>query len=666
MRIKKGLARHWSRLAAGVAALAVSGAAFAASGADGRAYGLNVTADVLSVVGLTVPLADTGPQAAPPNFTANQSVVSANVDVGTVLNLTTGVISGNTSSNLAMNQVDASAGVANPNLSALSLPIIGTGLLSLTADAISSQAQVRCSAGTRTATGTSNIANLHLKALGLVDLPVTTTLVAPMTLVDLDLSVPFVGTVAHLKVVLNEQATVGNIFNVNALHLQLTLLDAPLLGLTAANVDVVIGHSEVELDDCAAPAGAVTINVPNITAGNQATVPISGNCTPGSASAVALTANSTPTAWSGSAVCQANGTYATTVDATAWNDTANPPGITFTATQDAATAQTTVSKNTAGLLPPVVTITTAADPITAANQGAYAIGGACTAGAGDVTYTIAPSSPVITGTTACTAGGAWATTVAVNTVPNGPVVITASQTNANGTGTATKNVTKQAALPVVTVNTLLTVNQANQGNYSVSGTCSENGQPVTVTLTDVGAAHTVIPPAPTCTGGVWTITGINVSTLNDGTITVTASQTNGNGTGTGTRNGTKDATPPVVTVDAPPIDSTNEHNYIPSGTCTAGDGDVTVTIGNLPPFTVPCSGTGTWTGPGTDVSNLPPGDVVVTGTQTDGAGNTGTGTDTTNKVTAAAGIAPVPVGGLWAGLLLLVTGLGAMRRRRQA
>lgn len=667
MRIRNGISRHWVRLAAGAAALAVSGAALAATGAHGEAYGLNVTASV-PVVGLNagLPLADTGSQTAPPNFSVNQSVVSANVQAAPVLTLTTGVITGSTSSNLAMNQVDASAGVTALSLNAVG--IANVGLVTLTADAISSQAQVRCSAGTAQASGTTTIANLKLNALGLSALTVNGTPAPNTVLVDVDLGTPAIPplipavTLAQLKVTLNEQSTTGGVFSVNALHLSLNVL-------SLASVDTVIGHSEVKLDNCAAPPNmnAVTISVPNITAGNQASVPITGSCTPGSASAVALAATSTP-AWSGSAVCQSNGTYATTANATGWAD----GSITFTATQDTATAQTTVTKSTAGPTPPTVTITTAADPITAANQNPYAVAGACTVGSGNVSYAITPSSGTpITGNTACSGTGTWSTSENVTPFPDGPVTITASQTDVNGTGTATKNVTKKAALPTVTVNPPLAVNQANQSSYSVSGTCSENGQPVTVTLTDAGAAHTVTPAAPTCTGGTWSITGINVGALNDGPITIAASQTNGNGTGTGSGTANKDATAPTVTVTAPPIDAGNEHHYVPSGTCTTGDGDVTVTIGTLPSFTVPCTGGGTWTGPGTDVSSLPKGDVVVTATQTDTAGNTGTGTATTPKSTedngSGSGIAPVPVGGLWAGLLLLVTGLGAVRRRtRQA
>ncbi|MEZ5608328.1 MAG: choice-of-anchor P family protein [Burkholderiaceae bacterium] len=629
----------------------------AATGAQGRGYGLNVTANV-AVVGLSAPLGDTDTQTTPPNFNESVSVISANVTAAPVLTLTTDAVTGSTVSNLAMNQVDASGGVDNLNLNAVGVG--GIGLVTLTADVIQSEAKVRCSAGSAQASGTTQIANLQLKALGLSALTVNGTPDVNQSLVNLDLKVPIVGTtLAQLQVTLNQQSSAGGVFSVNALRLHLNVL-----GL--AVIDTVIGHSEVKLDDCAAPAnmGAVTISVPNpINAGNQASVPVTGSCTPGSASSVALSATSTP-AWSASAVCQPGGTYGTTVDASGWAD----GSITFTAQQDSASAQTTVTKDSTGGgggTPPTVTITTAADPINAGNQASYTIGGACSDNTVPVNLLISSGGTNYNPGNATCSGGAWTTTISTTTLPDGAVTIRASQTNADGTGTANKIVTKFTAVPVVSVYPPLAVNQANVGGFSVSGSCSENGQAVTVALSD--GANTV-PASPTCSGGQWTASGLNLSALNDGTISVTASQTNGNGTGTDSKNTQKDVTPPTVTVTAPPIDTGNQHDYSPTGTCTAGDGDVTVTIGSLPPVTASCEAGGTWTAPPTDVSSLPRGDVVVTASQTDAAGNTGTGSATAAKSTEGTGggsgsIAPVPVGGLWAGLLLLATGLGVLRRR---
>lgn len=87
--------------------------------------------------------------------------------------------------------------------------------------------------------------------------------------------------------------------------------------------------------------------------------------------------------------------------------------------------------------------------------------------------------------------------------------------------------------------------------------------------------------------------------------------------------------------------------------------------------TATCTPNGTWTAPPTNVSGLPQGPITVTGSQSDSAGNVGSGEAQTTKSTPAGGgnggngnVAAVPVGGAWAGLLLLASGVGFLRRRK--
>lgn len=87
-----------------------------------------------------------------------------------------------------------------------------------------------------------------------------------------------------------------------------------------------------------------------------------------------------------------------------------------------------------------------------------------------------------------------------------------------------------------------------------------------------------------------------------------------------------DAAAPVVTIDAAAIANVaNQDNYPVSGTCTAGDGPVTVSIAGASPasLTPACTG-GTWTA-AFDVSALGDGTnvIVIDASQTDAVGNTG-------------------------------------------
>ena len=293
--------------------------------------------------------------------------------------------------------------------------------------------------------------------------------------------------------------------------------------------------------------------------------------------------------------------------------------------------------------------------------------GTCTTGDSNVSVTFNGGAAT---TTACT-GGSWSLTTSVSALPDGTVNIVATQSDAFGnSGQDTRATPKDTTPPTVTVTAPAVIDASNQGSYSVSGTCTSGDGQVSV---NIGTFATVVP----CTGGNWTVTGANVGGLPQGPVTITATQTDAAGnTGSGTGNtnkttaGNGDTTPPVVTVVAPPIGPGNQGGYSPSGTCTAGDGQVTVTIGSPPTqvtVTATCTGAGTWTAPPSDVSHLPQGPVIVTGSQTDAAGNTGTGTATTTKSTPGGAVTAVPVGGAWAALALLATGaLGLRRRRRQA
>ncbi len=549
--------RAFRRLVAGIAAataLGMAGTAFAATAGAGRAYGLNVTAS-LPIVGLTVPLGDTGEQAALPNFDVTSPTVQANVAVGTVLTLTTGDIVGHTESHLNLNQVTSTASVAGlqANIGAIApLPAV----LALSAGVISSEARAICVGGAVQRSGTTEIANITATVFGNAIPVAAGTYTAAQDLINVGL----LGATVRLTV--NDMTTTGNRLAVSGLHL---VVSVPFLNI---NIDVALARSEVDMPNCAAAPGSVTITVdePSVTFDNQNSVPVSGTCTYGASNVTITVTDVEPPVTadvSTTVACDSNGNYATNMNVSSQND----GDVTFTAVQDTESDDETVNKNTAV---PSVTITSAPDPINAAPPYPnYTVSGSCTTGAGNVSVVI-------------------------------------------------------GSLPAVSV---------------------------------------------PCTDGGWTHTA-DVSGVAEGTVTITATQTNVNGEDSDTRDVLKDTIPPIVTVEADPINAGNQDTYTFGGTCEIGGSDVTVTIGTGPNaivLTVPCDDTGHWTAGPVDVSELPRGEVPITATQTDSAGNPGSGSAAPVKSTAGAGqrgIAPVPVGGVWAGLLLLATGLGFLRRRR--
>ena len=184
----------------------------------------------------------------------------------------------------------------------------------------------------------------------------------------------------------------------------------------------------------------------------------------------------------------------------------------------------------------------------------------------------------------------------------------------DGTGSTTYSVSLTIAdAMAVTIATPTIITTANQGAYSVSGTCNAPGVSVTVTL--AGGSTSASSAAATCTDSAWTASA-DASALPDGTVTVSAVGTSPGETSTVTASATKDTAGPSVsapaniTVDAMSGDGTPSTDaaiatFLSAATATdVVDGNVSVT--NDAP------------------SVFPLGPTTVVFTATDSIGNTGT------------------------------------------
>lgn len=100
-------------------------------------------------------------------------------------------------------------------------------------------------------------------------------------------------------------------------------------------------------------------------------------------------------------------------------------------------------------------------------------------------------------------------------------------------------ITKDVVPPTITLNALATITSANQGAYSVSGTCSEATRVVSVTAGSVNAEFT-------CTGGTFS-GSLNLASLSGTSVAVSATHTDAVGnTRTATSTANRDVTAPVV------------------------------------------------------------------------------------------------------------------------
>ena len=257
--------------------------------------------------------------------------------------------------------------------------------------------------------------------------------------------------------------------------------------------------------------------------------------------------------------------------------------------------------------------------INVVNQGQYSLSGTC-GEAGIITVTVATLPPV----TATCDGANWSTTgVDVSSLGNGvnSVTLSASMVDAAGNpGSAqSKTVTKDTNMRVVVVGSLLVINSSNKTTYEVSGTCSPHTGNVTVTL----VSGQTVTQTPACQNGRWQTGAFDVSSLNDGSIAVSA--TFGTGAEKVPDSGhtvVKDTVVPTFSFAANlNINAVNQGQYSLSGTCGEA-GTITVTVATLPPVTATCDGAN-WSTTGINVSSLGEGvnSVALSASMVDVAGN---------------------------------------------
>ncbi|HFO3618538.1 TPA: Ig-like domain-containing protein [Escherichia coli] len=254
-------------------------------------------------------------------------------------------------------------------------------------------------------------------------------------------------------------------------------------------------------------------------------------------------------------------------------------------------------------------------------------------------------------TTTVAADNTWGLTIPavdVATLPDGAANVQASVSNVAGNSTqATHAYSVDATAPSVTINIIATddiLNAAEAGSaLTISGTSTaEAGQTVTVTLNGVNYSGNVQAD------GSWSVsvpTG-DLASLTASSYTVNASVSDkARNSASATHNLTVDLAAPVVTINTVAGDdiiNATEHGQaqIISGSATGATtgNTVSVTIGTTT-YTTVLDANGNWSigVPASVISALAQGDVTITATVTDSAGNSGTASHT---VTVALG-APV-------------------------
>ena len=193
--------------------------------------------------------------------------------------------------------------------------------------------------------------------------------------------------------------------------------------------------------------------------------------------------------------------------------------------------------------------------------------GTCNPGDGNVSYTFSsPSGGTnVTGSVACSAGS-WTTgSISMTTLnENAAITFDADQTDSNGnTGSATQlTALKDVVLPVVAINAVSTINNANEASYTVTGTCTNGDGNVSYVFSSPSGG-TDKTGSVACSAGSWTTGSISMASLNDDVaITFNADQSDSAAnTGSATElSAIKDSADPVVAINA--VSTINSANKI--------------------------------------------------------------------------------------------------------
>jgi len=395
-----------------------------------------------------------------------------------------------------------------------------------------------------------------------------------------------------------------------------------------------VGNSSVDTSTNELTLDTTDPVVPTVTSQttNDPTPVISGTAEAGSAITMMVGSATYTTTATGSGTWSIDTQTSTPTSGTFSPNLNGDNPVTVTSTDAAGNSTVDTSTNELALditnpVTPMVTSQTTNNP-TPIISGTAEAGSTITVVVAGATYTTTSD-----GTT-----GAWSVdtqtatptsgTFAPNLNGDNPVTITSTDTAGNSTVDISNNeLTLDTTAPIVSTSSTPLATIANESNYTVGGTCSNGDGNVTVSI----VSATPVSQNVSCTSGVWSATGFNVSAIADGTnvIDISASQTDtvGNiGSATLVEVDKDSTAPSVVTTSAPFANASNENNYTVSGTCASSDGNVTVGIVGATPVSQSVSCTsGAWLATGFNVSAIADGINVIdiNASQTDTAGNTG-------------------------------------------
>ncbi|MEQ8474440.1 MAG: Calx-beta domain-containing protein [Marinoscillum sp.] len=279
-----------------------------------------------------------------------------------------------------------------------------------------------------------------------------------------------------------------------------------------------------------------------------------------------------------------------------------------------------------------------------------------------VTITYNDGSNPVVNASAVVSSGSWTASGAdISGLDEGTITISYSVSdNAGNTASATHNITLDQTADVAISTPIATNGIVNASEESalltISGTTTDIDDAQTLTLT-ISDGTTSLTPTTTVTSNAWSITGIDLSTLDEGGIDITASVSDvaGNST-TDEVSITLDRTISIAITtpieDDDRVSNTESSTVVVSGTAGGVEAGKTVNVvftdGSA--ATVNANATvsgGSWSTGNVDISGLTDGSINVQASVTDNAANSASSstTITLDKVASVAISTPIEVDG---------------------
>ncbi len=312
--------------------------------------------------------------------------------------------------------------------------------------------------------------------------------------------------------------------------------------------------------------------------------------------------------------------------------------FTVTATDAAGNTDTASTTATMDVTAPTVEVTSILDPITIANHTATSVGGTGEVGATITVVASDGTNSTSEYTTTVAEDGTWSIEgIDTTGLADGVLTYTATASDAAG-NTATSSLT--ATKLTVAIDAITDpINSESAAAVTVSGT-GEVGATITLVVSD-GTDSTTEYTTTVGEDATWSITGVDVSELADGTLTFTATATDENdNTAQANATAEKDTVAPAVALTSvtDPIDDGNE-----TATAASGTGEVGASISlvatdgtnSTDALVTAVSEDGTWSIIDIDVSGLDDGTITYTATATDDFGNSSDASDTATKSTSS-------------------------------